>query len=170
MRLESLVAVTSPHATGGMLTISYSVPTRTIWHSPTHSHTHITFSQTHTSTPSTCILTNVPLRSRLPLPCVATPGDAQSCYLSMFLTLLLHFPLFHHPLETGDLVWWHSGDQPHRSTRAHTDEASLSRPQCAHALIKCSLIRIHWYCRSASEGREVLEGKPSIDRTKGMSN
>lgn len=56
------------------------------------------------------------------------------------------------------------GDQPHQSTEAHTDEVSLSRPLRAHTLIKCSLIRIQWYCRFAGKGSEGLKGKPSIDR------
>lgn len=47
-------------------------------------------------------------------------------------------------------------DQPHRSARDDTDEAGLSRPQWAHTLIKCSLIRIHQYCRFPSARRKAF--------------
>lgn len=81
-------------------------------HTLRHIAIHFTFSQTHTQfTSNTCSLTNAPLRCRLPFPCVTTPGDAQSCYLSMYLThpIFSLLPLlFQHSSETGALVWWHS--------------------------------------------------------------
>lgn len=44
------------------------------------------------------------------------------------------------------------GDRLYQGTEAHTDEVRLSRPPWAHTLIKCSLIRIQWYCKFAGKG------------------
>lgn len=149
VRLQSLAVLACPRITGGELTICDSVPAHTTLHTLLQSRTHMAFlANIHTTTSNTRSLTNVPLRSGLPLPCVATPGD---CPVLLSPRVPHSIYSLHPPPPTFPATPQRlelsfdgtAGDEPHRSTGAHTDEAGLSRPQEARTLIKWCLIRIH---------------------------